>query len=76
MDKFLDLCGIKPDNFHTKWIVRDHNITTWTHWCTSDEDEIIGLGIKSGPARLIHQGVIKIQGVSLDDDSRAVLPEV
>ncbi|PLW22747.1 hypothetical protein PCASD_11108 [Puccinia coronata f. sp. avenae] len=76
MDKFLDFCGIEPDNFHTKWIVCDHNITTWTHWRTLDKDKIIGLDINSGPARLIHQGVIKIQGVSLNDDSRAVSPEV
>ncbi|PLW30864.1 hypothetical protein PCASD_22011 [Puccinia coronata f. sp. avenae] len=76
MDEFLDLCGIELDNFHTKWIVRDHNITTWTHWRTLDKDKIIGLGIKSGPTRLIHHGVIKIQGVSLNDNSRAVLPEV
>ncbi|PLW43123.1 hypothetical protein PCANC_14399 [Puccinia coronata f. sp. avenae] len=73
---FLDFCGIKSDDFHTKWLIRNHNITTWTHFRDSDKDDIIGHGIKAGPARLIYRGARKIDGMSLDDESRDVSPEV
>jgi hypothetical protein len=51
---FLDFCGIEADDFHTMWKLRDHNITTWTHFRDLDKRDIIGHRIKAGPARLIY----------------------
>jgi hypothetical protein len=41
-----------------------------------DEAEIVCLGIKDGPARLICQGVRKIEGIPLENESPGPSPEL
>ncbi|PLW33314.1 hypothetical protein PCASD_15538 [Puccinia coronata f. sp. avenae] len=73
---FPDFCGINDDDFHTKWIIRNQTITNWTHFRNSDKAEIVCLGIKDGPARLICRGVRKIEGIPLENMSLGPSPEL
>ncbi|WAR60134.1 hypothetical protein PtB15_9B71 [Puccinia triticina] len=65
---FLRHCQIPAEDFHTRWLIQDQNITLWSYFLRSSEADLTRLGFKAGPARLICDGARLLQQVSEEED--------
>jgi hypothetical protein len=61
MDHYLSLTLIPDDNKQTRQRLVDHGITHWSFFRSSDEDDLIALGFPTGLARLLWEGVPRLQ---------------
>ncbi|OAV95843.1 hypothetical protein PTTG_09139 [Puccinia triticina 1-1 BBBD Race 1] len=65
---FLRHCQIPAEDFHTRWLIQDQNITLWSYFLRSSEADLTQLGFKAGPAQLICDGARLLQQVSEEED--------
>ncbi|KAA1085047.1 hypothetical protein PGT21_000601 [Puccinia graminis f. sp. tritici] len=61
MDQYLSLALIPDDDKRTRERLADHGITHWSFFQSSDEDDLIALGFPAGVARLLWEGVPRLQ---------------
>ena len=64
MGHFLSYCRFPTDDHHILQMVKRHAITDWTAFKNVTQRELWALGLKWGTARLIHEAVESIYGLS------------
>ncbi|POW15738.1 hypothetical protein PSTT_01979 [Puccinia striiformis] len=60
MEEYLNVAHIPADDVATRDLLLECGITHWSHFRSSDEDDLMALGFRAGPARLLWEGVPRL----------------
>ncbi|WAQ91112.1 hypothetical protein PtA15_13A513 [Puccinia triticina] len=61
MKTFLWVANISDDDLETCKLLKKHQITHWSFFRSSDEDDLVSLGFAVGPARSLWEGVPRLE---------------